>query len=59
MGAAMESIAVRCMMQTFLGVIAHITYTKSDGSSWLASSESDDISDWPAPPESTAEGRRF
>lgn len=45
--------------EPFVGVIAHIIYTKSDGTSWLASSESDDISEWPAPPESTAEGGRF
>lgn len=45
--------------EPFVGVIAHIIYTKCDGTSWLASSESDDISDWPAPPESVAEGDRF
>jgi len=45
--------------EPFVGVIAHIIYTKSDGTSWLASSESDDISEWPAPLESTAEGGRF
>ncbi len=45
--------------EPFVGVIAHIIYTKSDGTSWLASSESDDINEWDAPPESTAGDGRF
>ncbi|OGQ55579.1 MAG: hypothetical protein A3J24_07235 [Deltaproteobacteria bacterium RIFCSPLOWO2_02_FULL_53_8] len=48
-----------CDVEPFIGVIAHIIYTKSDGTSWIASSESNDINDWSAPPESTAVGGRF
>lgn len=46
-------------VEPFVGVIAHIIYTKSDGTSWLASSESDDISEGADSPENSVERGRF